>query len=94
MNRAIRLPALGLTLAVLMLHGGSALRAQDKDAPPEKGVTIEGITEYRLKNGCKFLLFPDRASSTVTVTECVPSPFAASDEIRTSSRLPALPVTA
>jgi zinc protease len=71
MNRAIRLPALGLTLAALMLHGGSALRAQDKDAPPEKGVTIEGITEYRLKNGCKFLLFPDRASSTVTVNMTV-----------------------
>jgi zinc protease len=71
MNRSIRLPALGLALAVLMLHGSSMARAQDKDAPYEKGVTIEGITEYRLKNGCKFLLFPDPASSKVTVNMTV-----------------------
>jgi zinc protease len=69
MNRSIRLPALGLALALLMLHGGSLARAQD--TPYEKGVTIEGITEYRLKNGCKFLLFPDPSSSKVTVNMTV-----------------------
>src|SRR5437868_14977135 len=41
--------------------------AQDKDAPFQKIVTIEGITEYRLSsNGVRFLLFPDSSSSTVT----------------------------
>jgi zinc protease len=34
---------------------------------PEKVASIEGITEYRLKNGCKLLLFPDEAASTITV---------------------------
>ncbi|OAI44807.1 pseudouridine synthase [Planctomycetaceae bacterium SCGC AG-212-F19] len=34
---------------------------------PKKGVTIEGITEYRLENGLRILLFPDASSSTVTV---------------------------
>lgn len=39
------------------------------DAPvlPKKVVTIEGITEYRLDNGLRILLFPDPSSSTVTV---------------------------
>jgi zinc protease len=34
---------------------------------PKKGVTIEGITEYRLDNGLGLLLFPDPSASTVTV---------------------------
>ena len=32
-----------------------------------KGSSVEGITEYRLDNGMRVLLFPDPASSTVTV---------------------------
>jgi zinc protease len=72
MNRAIRRPALMLALLMsAVLLTGSPVRAQGKDAPYEKGVTIEGITEYRLNNGCKFLLFPDPASSTVTVNMTV-----------------------
>src|SRR4051794_9323981 len=35
--------------------------------PPKKLVTIEGITEYRLDNGLRVLLFPDDSTSTVTV---------------------------
>jgi zinc protease len=51
--------------------GGSA-RAEDKDAPYQKIVTIEGITEYRLNsNGVRFLLFPDPSSSTVTINMTV-----------------------
>jgi zinc protease len=34
---------------------------------PQKTVTIEGITEYRLNNGVGVLLFPDSSSSKVTV---------------------------
>jgi zinc protease len=33
----------------------------------KKIITIEGITEYQLPNGVKFLLFPDPSASTVTV---------------------------
>lgn len=33
----------------------------------EKITSIEGITEYRLKNGVRVLLFPDSSKSTVTV---------------------------
>ena len=44
-------------------------------APLPKGVTkahsVEGITEYRLENGRKVLLFPDVSKPTVTVN--VPS---------------------
>ncbi|WP_036213585.1 M16 family metallopeptidase [Massilia alkalitolerans] len=44
---------------------------QQKSAPLPKGVTLgpsaEGITEYRLANGLKVLLFPDNSRPTVTV---------------------------
>src|SRR5687768_17619335 len=42
-----------------------------KSAPLPRGVTLgpsaEGITEYRLANGLKVLLFPDASRPTVTV---------------------------
>ncbi len=34
---------------------------------PEKITSVEGITEYRLPNGLKVLLFPDQSKPTVTV---------------------------
>jgi zinc protease len=34
---------------------------------PVKVTTVEGITEYRLANGLKVLLFPDQSKQTVTV---------------------------
>src|SRR5437660_10994043 len=39
------------------------------EAPPvpQKVVTIEGITEYRLDNGLRLLLFPDSSTPKVTV---------------------------
>ena len=36
-------------------------------APPEKVTTVEGITEYRLANGLRVLLFPDQTKQTITV---------------------------
>ncbi len=36
-------------------------------AAPEKVVSLEGITEYRLDNGLRILLFPDKSRPTVTV---------------------------
>jgi zinc protease len=35
--------------------------------PPVKVATVEGITEYRLQNGLRVLLFPDQSKQTVTV---------------------------
>jgi zinc protease len=36
-------------------------------APPVKVTTVEGITEYRLQNGLRVLLFPDQSKQTMTV---------------------------
>jgi len=35
--------------------------------PPERVTTVEGITEYRLANGLRVLLFPDQSKQTMTV---------------------------
>ena len=35
--------------------------------PPEKVTSVEGITEYRLGNGLRVLLFPDPSKTTATV---------------------------
>src|SRR5262245_8064195 len=39
----------------------------DGPAEPKKIASVEGITEYRLDNGLKILLFPDPSASRVTV---------------------------
>lgn len=36
-------------------------------AAPQKVATVEGITEYRLQNGLRVLLFPDQSKQTITV---------------------------
>ena len=36
-------------------------------ALPERITSVEGITEYRLPNGLKVLLFPDQSKPTITV---------------------------
>lgn len=36
-------------------------------AAPQKITSVEGITEYRLQNGLKVLLFPDESKQTITV---------------------------
>jgi zinc protease len=36
-------------------------------APPERITSVEGITEYRLANGLRVLLFPDPTKQTITV---------------------------
>jgi zinc protease len=51
----------------------AASQAKPAETPAgiKKGVTIEGITEYRLDNGARLLLFPDPSSSTVTINMTV-----------------------
>ena len=41
--------------------------AQTPGSAPTKVTSVEGITEYRLDNGLKVLLFPDSSKPTVTV---------------------------
>lgn len=36
-------------------------------SPPTKVTSVEGITEYRLQNGLRVLLFPDPSKQTITV---------------------------
>ncbi len=45
---------------------GVIVRADEKSTP-QKVTTVEGITEYRLANGLRVLLFPDSSKPTVTV---------------------------
>ena len=54
-----------LTIAVLI-----AAVVQARVAPaaePKKVTSVEGITEYRLDNGLRVLLFPDASVQTFTV---------------------------
>ncbi len=51
---------------LLILAVGFALAAHADD-PPRKVVTVEGVTEYRLANGLRFLMVPDTAADTVGV---------------------------
>ena len=34
---------------------------------PQRVTSVEGITEYRLSNGLRVLLFPDQSKPTITV---------------------------
>jgi zinc protease len=54
-------------ICVLTLIAVAAPFAARADSPPEKVTSAEGITEYRLGNGLKVLLFPDQSKPTVTV---------------------------
>jgi zinc protease len=50
--------------AVVLLAAYSAVLAQ---TPPAKVTSVEGITEYKLANGLRVLLFPDPSKPTITV---------------------------
>jgi zinc protease len=45
--------------------------ARAQQAKAEKLASVEGLTEYKLANGARFLLFPDPASSSVTINMVV-----------------------
>ncbi len=46
---------------------GAAPAAPAASAAPVKVTEVEGISEYRLANGLKVLLFPDQSKPTITV---------------------------
>jgi len=52
--------------AVLLCATFNFIQAQTP-APPEKVTSVEGITEYKLANGLRVLLFPDPSKQTITV---------------------------
>ena len=55
-------------LAILLLQGAAFAQQKAKSLPiPEKVTSAEGITEYKLANGMKVLLFPDPSKQTITV---------------------------
>ncbi len=56
-----------LPFFVLALAASSALRAQSLPSGVEQVASVEGITEYRLQNGLRVLLFPDPAKPTTMV---------------------------
>ncbi|HSR91590.1 MAG TPA: hypothetical protein VLK88_09810, partial [Gemmatimonadales bacterium] len=45
----------------------AAVQATGPAVRATKGPTVEGITEYSLPNGLRFLLFPDPSKPTITV---------------------------
>jgi zinc protease len=53
--------------AVSIALVGIAPRGLAQTAAPTKVTSVEGITEYRLANGLKVLLFPDESKPSVTV---------------------------
>jgi zinc protease len=68
MNRAIRAVS-HLVACWLIAFPALLFAAQQAALPPgvEKVTAAEGITEYRLPNGLRVLLFPDNSKPTVTV---------------------------
>lgn len=57
---------LGLLILALL---NVAVLAQTAQMPAgvERATSVEGITEYRLKNGLRVLIFPDQSKQTITV---------------------------
>src|SRR5262245_28937080 len=55
-----------LAAAVVLLSLAAPAFAEGADAP-QKVTSVEGITEYRLANGLRVLLFPDTSRPLVTV---------------------------
>src|SRR6266699_4743037 len=58
----------GFTPCFFALFLVPAIRAEDA---PRKIASVEGVTEYRLANGVRALLFPEASRPTVTVNMTV-----------------------
>ncbi len=54
---------------ILSIFFNGLLKSQEIKIPEgvKKNASVEGITEYQLKNGMKVLLFPDQSKPTITV---------------------------
>jgi zinc protease len=62
---------LALALVVSLLASSPSVTAQNAAMALPKGIervtSVEGITEYRLANGLRVLMFPDQTKQTITV---------------------------
>ena len=56
-----------LILAILACLAAPPLAAQDLPDGVTRVASVEGITEYQLENGLRFLLFPDQSKQQITV---------------------------
>ena len=63
--------ALTRSFVALGIAVGCASLTWAQAAPPQKVASVEGITEYRLDNGLRVLLFPDPSRPKVTVNMTV-----------------------
>src|SRR5512133_780162 len=69
MPRRMRSLILALLLPAFLLAPAQAQPAHAPTAAPIAKITsVEGITEYRLANGLKVLLFPDASQDTITLS--------------------------
>src|SRR5438045_371573 len=59
--------ALWLTLSAVAFGAAPPAAAPALPQGVERVTTVEGITEYRLANGLRVLLFPDPSKQTLTV---------------------------
>ncbi|MDE0039046.1 MAG: pitrilysin family protein [Gammaproteobacteria bacterium] len=63
-------PFAAFVLATLVAAYATAIAAEEQtavEASATKVASVEGITEYQLDNGLKFLLFPDQSKQQITV---------------------------
>ena len=62
-----------ISLVLLLALGSSSYLAAQPALPKgvTQGASVEGITEYRLDNGMRVLLFPDASKPKVTVNVTV-----------------------
>jgi zinc protease len=75
MSNHTRLTAFLIMLAAVAAPAFAARKAKTPPPPPpvaapavpERVTTVEGITEYRLANGLRVLMFPDQTKQTITV---------------------------
>lgn len=58
---------LKLKISFLLLLSVVATNLMAQSKQPQKVTSVEGITEYRLDNGLRVLLFPDPSKQTITV---------------------------
>lgn len=63
MSRSVRV----FLCSPILIVAAIASTARAESGPPKKIANVEGITEYRLDNGLRFLLFPDPSTPKVTV---------------------------
>lgn len=67
--RVLRVPKSSIILSLMLCvaMAGAALAQPALPKGVERVTSVEGITEYRLPNGLRVLLFPDQTKQTITV---------------------------